>query len=51
MTIPVLGELSCIHGHKGEEMPREWRKSHNGGLQNLYSSPNPITVIKTRSRR
>jgi hypothetical protein len=27
-------------------MPREWRKLHNGGLQNLHSSPNTITVIK-----
>jgi len=51
MTNTVLGELSSIPGHKREEMLREWRKLHNGGLQNLYSSSNTITVIKTRRRR
>jgi hypothetical protein len=33
---------------KGDEMVGGWRKWHNGGLHNLYSSPNIIRMIKSR---
>jgi len=49
MSNTVLGELNSVPGQKGEEMTGEWRKV--GGLQNLYSSPNTITVLKQRSCR
>jgi hypothetical protein len=29
----------------------EWRKSHNGELRDLYSSPNIIRIIKSRRMR
>jgi hypothetical protein len=30
---------------------RDWRKLHNEEFQNLYSSPNIIRMIKSRSMR
>jgi len=38
-------------GPKGDEVKGEWRKLHNVELNNLYSSPNIIRVIKSRRRR
>ena len=38
-------------GHKKDELTREWRKLHNEGLNDLYSSPNSVWVIKSRMRR
>jgi len=29
----------------------EWRKLHNDKLNNMYSSPNVVRVIKSRRRR
>jgi hypothetical protein len=29
----------------------EWRKIHNGELNDLYGSPNIVTVIKSRTMR
>jgi len=38
--------LRKIFGPKRDEVRGEWRKLHNEELNNLYSSPNIIGVIK-----
>jgi len=40
-----------IFGHKREELKREWRKLHNEELNDLYSKPNIVRVIKSRRMR
>jgi len=40
--------LRRIFGPKREEVTREWRKLHNEELNDLYSSPNIVRVIKPR---
>jgi hypothetical protein len=40
-----------IFGPKRDEVTGEWRKSHNVGLHNLYSSPDIIRRIKSRRMR
>jgi len=40
--------LSRIFGHKRDEITGGWRKLHNEELNDLYSSPNIIPVIKSR---
>jgi hypothetical protein len=42
--------LRTIFGPKRDEVTGDWRKLHNGELHNLYSSPNIIRMIKSRSR-
>jgi hypothetical protein len=42
--------LKRIFGPKREE-DGSWRKLHNDGLHNLYSSPNIVRVIKSRRMR
>jgi hypothetical protein len=37
-----------IFGPKRDKVTREWRKLHNMELNDLYSSPNIIRVIKSR---
>jgi hypothetical protein len=37
-----------IYGTKRDEVTGDWRKLHNDGLHNLYSSPNIIRKIKSR---
>jgi len=43
--------LRRILGPKRDEVTGEWRKLHNGGLNDLYSSPNNVRVIKSRRMR
>jgi hypothetical protein len=40
-----------IFGHKRDEVTEEWRKLHNMELNDLYSSPNFVRVIKSRRMR
>jgi hypothetical protein len=41
--------LRRIFGPKRDEVMRDWRKLHNEGLHNMYSSPSIIRVIKSKS--
>jgi hypothetical protein len=43
--------LRRIFGPKRDEVTGEWRKLHNVELNNLYSSPNIVRVIKSRRMR
>jgi hypothetical protein len=43
--------LRRIFGLKSDELTGERRKMHNGELHNLYSSPDIIRQIKSRSMR
>jgi hypothetical protein len=43
--------LRRIVGLKRDEVTGEWRKLHNEELNNLYSSPNIVWVIKSRRMR
>ena len=43
--------LGRIFGPKRDEVTGEWRKLHNEELNNLYSSPNIVRVIKSRRMR
>ena len=43
--------LRGIFGPKRDEVTGEWRKLHNEELNDLYSSPTIVRVIKSRSMR
>ena len=43
--------LRRIFGAKRDEVTGEWRKLHNEELNDLYSSPNIVRVIKSRIMR
>ena len=43
--------LRRIFGPKRDEVTRKWRKLHNEELNDLYSSPTIIRVIKSRRMR
>jgi len=43
--------LRRIFGPKRDEVTGEWRKLHNEELNNLYSSPNIVQVMKSRRMR
>ena len=38
--------LRRIFGHRRDEVTGEWRRLHNEELNDLYSSPNVMQVIK-----
>jgi hypothetical protein len=40
-----------LFGPKRDEVTGEWRKLHNEELNDLYSSPNTVRVIKSRRMR
>jgi len=40
-----------IFGPRRDEVTGEWRRMHNEGLNDLYSSPNIVRVIKSRRMR
>ena len=42
--------MGRIIGPKRDEVPRKWRKLHNEELNDLYSSPNIVRVMKSRMR-
>ena len=43
--------LRRIFGPKRDEVTGEWRKLHNGELNDLYCSPNIVRVIKSKRMR
>jgi hypothetical protein len=43
--------LSRIFGSKRDEVTGDWRKLHKEELNDLYSSPNIVRVIKSRRMR
>jgi hypothetical protein len=43
--------LRRVFGPKRDEMTGEWRKLHNEELNDLYSLPNIVRVVKSRRTR
>jgi len=43
--------LRRIFEPRRDEVTGEWRRLHNEGLNDLYSSPNIVRVIKSRRMR
>ena len=43
--------LKRIFGPKRDEVTGEWRKLHNEELSDLYSLPNIVQVLKSRTMR
>jgi len=43
--------LRRIFGPRRDEVTKEWRRLHNKELNDLYSSPNIVWVIKSRRMR
>ena len=43
--------LRIIFGSRRDEVTEEWKRLHNEELNDLYSSPNIVRVIKSRRMR
>jgi len=43
--------LRKVYGPKRDEVTREWRRLHNEELNDLYSLPNIVRVVKSRRMR
>jgi len=43
--------LRGIFGPRRDEVTGQWRRLHNVELNDMYSSPNIVQVIKSRRRR
>jgi hypothetical protein len=43
--------LRKIFGPRRDEVTGDWRRLHNEGLSDLYSSPNIVRVMKSRRMR
>jgi hypothetical protein len=43
--------LRRVFGPKRDEVTGEWRKLHNEELNDLYSLPNSVRVVKSRRMR
>jgi len=43
--------LRRIFGPRRDEVTGEWRRLHNGEVNDLYSSPKIVRVIKSRRMR
>jgi hypothetical protein len=46
-----LRVLRRVFGPKRDEVTGEWRKLHNGELNDLYSLPNIVWEVKSRTMR
>jgi hypothetical protein len=51
MTVFENKVLRRIFGPKRDEVTRGWRKLHNEEVHNLYSSPNILRMIKSKTMR
>jgi len=51
LKVSENGVLRRIFEPRRDEVTEEWRKLHNKELNNLYSSPNIVRVMKSRGIR
>jgi len=51
IRLPIFRRLLAIFGPRKDEVTGEWRRLHNEELNDLYSSPKIVRVIKSRRMR